>query len=76
VIELFSLGVEASNGKCVLIHEAYFVPQISAFVHNRKSLPLTRLDINLFYVGRKTTAKTTTENNDFVRLRAKACTIR
>jgi hypothetical protein len=76
VIKLFSFWVESSNGESVLIDEANFVSQIPAFVHNGESLPLACFDINLFHVGRKPATKTTTENNYFVRLRTKTCTVR
>ena len=32
--ELFSLGIEASDGEGMVVDEADFVPQISAFIHD------------------------------------------
>jgi hypothetical protein len=60
----------------VLIYKADFITQISTLIHHGKRFPLSRLDVHLLDIGRKSTRKAAPKHNNLIRFRTEASTIR
>ena len=59
----------------MVIYEANFVSEITAFIHYWESLPNACFDVNLLHIGREARAEASTENYYFIWFRTKAGTI-
>ena len=56
----------------MLINKANLIPKVATLIHNRQRFPLACLDVDLFNIGRESTAEATSENNHAVGLWAEA----
>ena len=73
--ELFSLRVKSTDCICVVVNETDFVTQIPALIHHGERLPHACSDVDLLHVRGEAGAEASAEDDDFVRFRAKACTV-
>ena len=79
--KLFSLRVKSTDCICVVVNETDFVTQIPAlktkyaFIHHGERLPHACFDVDLLHVRGEAGAEASAEDDDFVRFRAKACTV-
>lgn len=59
----------------MLINKANLIPKVATLIHNRQRFPLACLDVDLFNIGRESTAEATSENNYAVRFWAEASAV-
>ena len=57
------------------VNETDFVTQIPALIHHGERLPHACFDVDLLHVRGEAGAEASAKDDDFVRFRAKACTV-